>query len=67
MIAVRGGRSEVVQEGFGGQMAGNLACGCTAHAVAHDEGSSLGADSEGILVAAADKARVRQHRVDEWF
>jgi hypothetical protein len=65
VVAIGGGRGEEVKEGFGGKAAGDLTrCG-SAHAIANDEGSGLGSGGAGVLVALADEARVRQHRVDE--
>ena len=62
---VRGGRGEVGEEGFGGEMAGDFAGGGSAYAVADDEGSDLRRGGAGVLVTAANEARVRQHGVDE--
>lgn len=64
-VAADGGLGDSSEEGFGCEAAGDFAGGGSAHAVADDEGSGLGRGGAGILVAAANEARVREHGVDE--
>ena len=59
--AVRIGMGEAVKEGLAGQMAGDLAGGGAAHAVADDEGSMLGQGGAGVLVGVADAAGMGEH------
>ena len=63
--AGRDGGAKAVEEGDGGQMAGDLSCGGPAHAVADHEGTDLGRDSRSVLVVAAVAAGVGEEGVDE--
>lgn len=59
------GRGEVGEEGGGGEMAGDLSGGGSAHAVADDEGLDFTALGEGagIFIALADAAGIGELRV----
>lgn len=64
-IAVGVRQTEMTEEGLGGEMAGDLSGGGSAHAVADDKGPGFGAGIASIFVAAANEAPVRQHRMNE--
>jgi hypothetical protein len=53
--------AERVEEGFAGEMAGDFAGGCSAHAIADDEGANAGQGGAGVLVDVADAAAMREH------
>ena len=60
--AARAGRlAEAVEEGLGGEMAGDFASGGSAYAVADDEGAVLGQGGAGVLVDVADAAAMGAH------
>ena len=59
------GRSEVCEEGVGGEAAGDLSGGGSAHAVADDEGAGFGCGGAGVFIAMPDAAAVGKHGVDE--
>jgi hypothetical protein len=50
-----------VQEGFGGEMAGDLTGGGSSNAIADDEGAEVGQGSAGILVGVAHMAAMGEH------
>ena len=60
------GRGEVGDEGGGGEMAGDLSCSGSSHAVADDEGLDVAAlgYGAGVLVALTDAAGIGELRVD---
>lgn len=49
------------EEGVGGELAGDLAGGGSAHSVADDEEAVLRAGVAGIFIALADAAGVGEH------
>lgn len=59
--------AKVLEKGGGGETAGDLAGGGSAHAVAHHKGADLRRDGAGILVVAAGATDIGQHGVDEWM
>ena len=61
----RGGGVQMREEGVGGESAGDLAGGGSAHAVADDVGASLRCSGAGVLIAMADAAAVGEHGVDK--
>ena len=61
----RVGRGQAFDEALGGEVAGDFSGGCSAHAVADDEGTGLEGGGRGILVIFADAAGVRERGVDE--
>ncbi len=59
------GLTEVAEEGLGSKLAGDFSGSSSAHTIADHKGPGFGASGAGVLVAFADEASVRQHRVDE--
>jgi hypothetical protein len=58
-------RCKVCEEGVGGESAGDLSGGGSAHPVTDDERTGLRCSSAGVLIAMADAAAVGKHGVDE--
>jgi hypothetical protein len=59
------GGGEIFDEGFGGQVTGDLTGGCSAHAVADDESAGIEGGGAGVLVVLADPSWVGERCVDE--
>jgi hypothetical protein len=60
-LGPRGGLAESVQEGFAGEMAGDLAAGGPAHAVADHEDAVLGQGGACVLVGMAHASAMGEH------
>src|SRR5579872_2203655 len=56
--------AEVVEEDFGGEMAGDFTSGCAPHAIADNEGAMFRECGAGVLIEVADAARMREHGED---
>ena len=55
------GVAEGIEEGFGGEMAGDFSSGGAAHAIADDEGVVFGKSRAGVLIGVAHAATVGEH------
>ncbi len=58
-------RGKVREEGVGGEIAGDLSGGGSAHAIADDERAGLWCGGAGVLIAMADASAVGKHGVDK--